>query len=164
MASLYEINNEIEQALNDLLASADQETGEVDENLVTALADLKMQREEKLDNIGAYIKNLAAEAAMLEAEEKALKERREAKERKIESLKTYLGDALNGEKFESARVFCSWRKSESVSIQDENLIPKSFMVKKVTYSPDKKAIKEAIKNGKKVKGAVIETKNNLQIK
>ena len=164
MASLYEINKEVEQALCALLASVNEETGEVDPQLLQDLEDLKLQKEEKIDNIGAYIKNLIAEVNMIKAEEQALKERREAKERKIDSLKKYVGSVLNGEKFESARVVFSWRKSEAVSIQDEKLLPKRYFIKKFTFSPDKASIKEVLKAGGKVKGATLETKNNLQIK
>lgn len=41
----------------------------------------------------------------------------------------------------------------SVLINDEELIPAEYMVEKVTYSPDKKAIKAAIESGLEVKGA-----------
>lgn len=162
--NLYEINVEIEKAINDLFATADAETGEVNQEAMDRLTDLQMQRDEKLDNIGAYIKNLLAEAKMLKDEEAALKARREAKEKKAENLKKYLASVLDGKPFESVRVKCSWRSSDAVSIPDESLIPKKFMVKKIEFKPDKNLIKEILKAGKKVKGATLETRNNLQIK
>lgn len=162
--TLYEINSAIEAAVNAVLNSMDAETGEVDEAYVHELEALQVQREEKLDNIGAYIKNLLAEAKMLKEEEAALKARREAKERKAESLKNYLASALDGEKFESARVACSWRKSEAVAVDDVDLLPDEYKVEKTTYTADKAKIKEALKAGTEVRGAWLETKNNLQIK
>lgn len=162
--TLYDINSAIEAAVTAMLNSANEETGEVDAACVEQLEALQVQREEKLDNIGAYIKNLLAEAKMLKEEEAALKARREAKERKAESLKNYLATALDGEKFESARVACSWRKSEAVAVDDIELLPDEYKVEKTTYTADKAKIKEALKAGAEVRGAWLETKNNLQIK
>lgn len=162
--NLYEINVEIEKAINDLFTTTDAETGEVNQEAMDRLTGLQIQRDEKLDNIGAYIKNLQAEAKMLKEEEESLKARREAKEKKAENLKRYLASVLDGKPFESVRVKCSWRSSEAVNISDANLIPKKFMVKKIKFEPDKTSIKEWIKAGHKVKGATLETRNNLQIK
>ena len=162
--NLYEINSAIEDAINNLLTSVDEETGEVNPEALQNLSDLQVQKDEKLDNIGAYIKNLLAEADMIKAEEANLKARREAKEKKAERLKDYLSTALNGEKFESPRVSCTWRKSEVVTIPDLEAIPDEYKKTKTEISADKTAIKKAIKAGQEVKGATLETKNNLQIK
>ena len=164
MASLYEINNEIEQAVSAMLASMDEETGEVDESLVNVLEDLKLQKSEKIDNIGAYIKNLLAEAQMLKAEEEALKARRESKEKKADSLKNYLATVLDGEKFESTRIACSWRKSEAVEVDSVDNLPDDYKVVKTNVTADKTKIKQAIKAGTEIAGARIIVKNNLQIK
>ena len=162
--NLYEINEAINEVINSLLFEVNEETGEVSDELTAKLEELKLQKEEKIDNIGAYIKNLSAEAKMLKDEEKALKERREAKERKAEHLKNYLASVLNGEKFESPRVACSWRKSEAVAISNVELLPEEFTVTKTEISADKTKIKEALKSGQEVTGAWLETRNNLQIK
>lgn len=162
--TLYEIKQEMEDAINAVFANVDEETGEVPEEAVAKLSELQMQRDEKLDNLGAYIKNLSAEVDSLKAEEKNLKARREVKEHKIESLKAYVSECLNGEKFESARVAFSFRKSESVGIDDVNSLPDEFKISETSVKADKKAIKDAIKNGQDVHGAWLETKQNLQIK
>lgn len=163
MASLYEINTEIEAVLAQLMDSADAETGEVDEACTQRLEELQMQREEKLDNIGAYIKNLLAEAAALEAEEAKLKERREAKVNKAERLKKYLADNLDGKPFESARVVCTWKKSDAVIVDDVDLLPEEFVKVETKRTPIKPQIKKAIKAGTEVRGAWLENRNNLQI-
>jgi len=164
--TLYEINEQIKDALNRLFESADEETGEVSVDAMQELEDLKAAREEKLDNIGAYIKNLEAEAKAISDEMSALKERLDSKTRKIERLRNYVSwDLLNnGEKnFETARVAFSFRKSTSVKV-DEDKLPKKYFVKKVTYSPDKKEIRKALDEGIAVKGAELVEKQNLQIK
>lgn len=164
MATLYEINTEVQKALDDLLNSIDPETGEVDEAYLHAYEDLNLQKDEKLDNIGVYIKEQMAMAKAIKEEEANLKDRREKIEGKIERLKNYTADILAGEKWSNARVAFSFRKSDSVDIPDDALIPDEFIRTEVKKTPDKKAIKEALKRGQEVRGAFLIEKNNLQIK
>ena len=54
------------------------------------------------------------------------------------------------------------RKSQSINVEDVNTLPKEFKVIKVTESADKKALKEAIKEGKEIEG--VELVDNLNLK
>lgn len=153
--NLYQIENEIS-------ACVDAETGEIVD--IEKLEALSMERDRKLTNVACWIKNLEADAAALKAEKEAFAERQRKAEAQIERLKGYLTDALRGEKFSSAECEVSFRKSEAVSIADENRIPKKYLVRTVTYKPDKTAIKNAIKSGLKVRGAELINKLNAQIK
>lgn len=162
--TLYEINAEIEKAIENIFLNVDEATGEVRQEDLDALEALKVAKDEKLEAIGCYIKNTKAEAEAIKAEEKALKERREALEKKEESLKAYVASVLNGEKWASPKIAFSFRKSEAVAIPDIDKLDKAFLIKEVTYKADKKAIKEALKAGGEVEGAYLESKNNLQIK
>lgn len=56
------------------------------------------------------------------------------------------------------------RKSEAVNVYDETQLKKEFLTEKISYSPDKKKIKEALKKGEALQGAEIITNQNLQIK
>ena len=164
--SLYTINRDLESVLNALFESTDEETGEVDGSLVQVLEDLQMQKAEKLDNIGAFYKNLLAEADMLKKEEEALKARRKAKERKAEQLKNYVASVLNGEKFESSRVAFSWRKSSQLVLDEQYIenIPEEYL-KYNDPDIDKAKLKEDLKKGINLDGiAHLEDKNNLQVK
>ena len=162
--TLYEIKAEIEPAIEAMFENVDEETGEVSEEAVNRLAELNAAKEEKLDNIGCYIKNLLAEAEAIKKEEENLRSRRKAKEARADRLKDYVASVLGGEKYEGTRVAYSFRKSERVVIPDEEKLDESYLVREVNYVPDKKRIKEAIKNGELVTGAYLETKNNIQIK
>lgn len=155
---LYEINNEIAE----IFASADED-GELSEEAFAALSALNMARETKIENIGLWIKDLEAEAKALKDEKQALNERQKAKENKAKSLREYLIAELNGEKFETARLAISWRKSSSVVIDDPLKIPADFLVQK---APDinRRLISASFKVGKAVPGAHIEYHNNIQIK
>lgn len=110
--NIYEIDNAIQELLAN---SVDAETGELMID-TDALDALQMERDSKIENVACYIKNLSADVAALKAEENALAERRKATERKIERLKAYLADALNGQKFQTAKCAVSFRKTPSVEI------------------------------------------------
>lgn len=153
---------EIEQAILDLV---DPETGEIKD--FSALEELNMARDEKIENVAMWIKNLNAEAKAIREEEKALAERRQAAENKAKSLKNYLDQILSGEKFKTAKVAISYRKSDAVEIADEETFAKTADATYLVAQPskiDKKAIKEALKGGATIKGAELVERNNIQIK
>lgn len=141
--NLYEINEE-------MLNCIDAETGEVDTDKLDALA---MLRDEKLESIALWIKDLKAEAEALKAEKLAFAARQSAAENRAESLKNYLTGFLKGEKFKTTRCAISFRKTESVKITNELELPPEFT--SVEIKADKNAIKQAIKNGQTVTGAEI---------
>lgn len=153
--NLYQIENEIS-------ACVDAETGEIID--IEKLEALSMERDRKLTNVACWIKNLEADAAALKAEKEAFAERQRKAEAQIERLKGYLTDALRGEKFSSAECEVSFRKSEIVYIPLEGNIPKKYCKKIVEYKPDKIAIKAALKAGTRVRGAMLQSKLNAQIK
>lgn len=153
---LYEIIKEIEN----FELEVDEETGEILN--IDALDLLQVEKNEKMENIALWIKNLDSDAKAIREEEKTLASRRQVKERKVEALKKYLATALAGEKLETARVRISYRKSQAVECDDVSLVPSEFL--KVKYELDKTAIKTAIKNGTEVAGCSIVENNSIQIK
>ena len=161
---LYDINKDIENTIEDMFANADKKTGEVRQEDLDKLSKLQVLKEEKLENIGCYIKNLDAEVKAMEEEAKALNKRKDVLKKKSERLKNYVASILNGEKFESTKVVFSFRKSDEVSIVDEALIPEEYMRVTTKVEPNKDAIKKAIKEGKEVRGAFLLDKNNMSIK
>lgn len=156
MANLYEIDFAI-------LNCVDPETGEVVEpELLDALL---MERNAKIENVALWIKNLESDAKAYEAEETAFKGRKEKAQKKAEKLRVWLAQACDGEKFETSRCAVSFRKSESVEVSDINKVPIEFIrtTTKTTESPDKNAIKEAIKAGRDVDGCALVQKFNAKI-
>ena len=157
---------EIDQAIIDALENAvDPETGEISEDVAAALEALDMQRNEKLENIACYIKDLEAEAKAIRDEEKALAARRKTTERKTERLKDYLAWALNGEKFKSPRCAVSFRKSTAVEIAPDALtyLPEQFLRFKDPEA-DKTAIKDALKAGEIIEGCKLVDNVSMIIK
>ena len=85
----------------------------------------------------------------------------------MDSLKQRLKGAMEDmgvQKITTPLITASFRKSESVEIEDEKLIPMEYKVRKEEWKVDKVKIKEAIKSGAVVLGASISENNNLQIK
>lgn len=165
--NLYEIdsrlNELLERGFND--ECVDAETGEIDEEKVAQMIDeLALARDEKIEAIVCYVKNIEHLADDIKAEEKALAERRKSKENKAESLRKYLASVLNGQKFETAKCAIGWRKSEQVVIADGTELPEEYQTVKYTLSPNKTALKEALKQGIEIDGVALEIKNNMQIK
>lgn len=162
MSSLYELDKEYELALNNF--TVDEETGEVLFNN-ELLEQLEGDYKQKVDNIACYIKYLQALSQNIKAEKANLDERLKANDKKIESLKNYLFVSLERReisKLETARNKLSFRKSTSLIVEDEKLVPRKYKV--VTEKIDKKAITEVIKSGKNVKGCYLQENYNLQIK
>ena len=144
---LYEIDNAI-------LDCIDLETGEVIDT--ERLDALNMERDAKIENVACWIKDLKAEAEAIKVEKMALAERQKVAENKVESLKKWLAYALGGQKFSTAKCAVSFRNTESVEVTEEGL---EVLMKEhdelLTYKqpePNKKAIKDAIKDGLSVAG------------
>lgn len=154
MASLYEINQQIMDCI-------DMETGEIID--IDQLHELQMDRTDKIRNIACYIKNLRSDAAAYDEEAKTFAARKKAAQGKADSLTAYLSSMLNGEKVKDKEYSISWRKSESVNITDESLLPIAFLVPQKPKI-DKADMKVALKNGAVVPGAELVEKNNIQIK
>lgn len=155
MANLYEIN---EQLLN----LTDSETGEIED--WSAFEALQLARDEKIENIALYHKNLLAEAAALKAEEKSFADRRKRAENKADSLKRYLDSALHGQKFNTVKVAISYRKSTSVEV-DESKLPANWLREiPASHVVDKVEITKALKAGEAIEGATLVENKNIQIK
>ena len=153
---------EIDKAILDFDFEIDEETGEILN--AQDLDELKMAREDKIEGVGLWIKNLTAEAEAVKNEKNAMAERQKRLEKKVESLKGYLTYALQGEKFSTPKIAMSFRKSESVSIPDDSAIADEYCNISVVKKPDKTMIKKALKEGKDIFGASLITKQNIQIK
>lgn len=158
MANLYDIDAKIMECMANCI---DPDTGEIINS--EQLEALQMERQTKLENVALYIKNLKADAAMYKAEKQAFAERQAAAEKRAESLSEWLRKALDGQKFKTEKAEVNFRKTQKVEILDiwdlnEDLLKYS------DPTPDKAAIKRAIKAGEEVKGAKLVDDISMTIK
>ena len=159
--NLYEIDARIMQAFE---SAVDEETGEiVDTGAYAAMNALEVAKEDKVENILLWIKNLDADAESLKKEKMAFADRQSRAERKVESLRKYVAGFLAGEKFQTSRVAVSWKRSTSAEYTGdlEKLPDDCARVKKEL---NKTALKERLLKEEKIPGARLVKKNNIQIK
>lgn len=157
MATLYELVREIE----DFQLDIDEETGEILN--IKDLDNLELEKNEKIEQLCLWIKNLKADAAAYKAEKDSFAKKQKAAENKAESIKNYIDYILAGEKFKTDRVTVSYRKSEQVECLDMSLVDDDYL----RYAEpvlNKSKVKEALKQGVKVGGCHLVERRNIQIK
>lgn len=159
---LYELSFALETALMTAERYAAEHEGELTDSLYSELEMLEGQKADKVLDICRAIKNLSAEAEAIGNEIKNLTSRKRTAERKAEWLKQYLATWAPNEKYQDSTAALSWRKSEKAIVDHSSEIPEEYTV--VEIKPYLPAIKEAIKAGKRVPGAHVETCLNPQIK
>lgn len=123
--------------------------------------------EDKAVNIAKWIRNLEADKKAFEEEEKRFKEKKQAADNRIKSLKLYLEDnmRLTGKtKFKAGFFsFAIQNNPPSVEVFDEALIPKQFLIAQ-PVKIDRAGIKELLKAGEEVPGAELKHSSGLRIR
>ena len=171
---LYELTNDFQRlfdSLEDMTENAEltaEEKAEAEKVWFDTLECVEAE------NVAAYVKVLNSEAKMLEAEEKALKARREQKVKQAESLKAYLMNSMqrvNLNKIEGVMAKISITKGrESTEITD----PKAFvewakvnddsLLKYKDPDISKTAVKAAIEAGREIPYAAVVRRPGLTIR
>ncbi len=137
------------------------------DSLETVLASLTDTVQEKAENIGKLIAQLNAEAEAYRVEIDRLATKKRMTESKVDQVKSYLDYNLKQMgiyKLETPLFKFSYRKSDSVVIDDSEAVGVDYKRFETVMSIDKASIKKALKSGLAVTGAHIEEKQNLQIK
>lgn len=157
--NLYNIKQEYLQIAQELT------DGELTPELESQLAITQENLQEKAINYGYVIKNFESEVDIIDEEIKRLNALKKSRVNAVDRLKQNISDAMQlfGILEVKAPTFkMNFRKSESVEIFEG--LDQKYITEKVSYQPDKIAIKKAIQEGETVNGAAIITNFNLQIK
>lgn len=165
--NLYNLTAECKSLYDDIIASADDDTGEVDLSLVTALSVRQEEWNDKAIAVACVYRALDEDSARVGREIERLTAIKKRIERERDRVKEGLANACNAigvEKVQGMYANISFRSSEQTVIDNDGAIPDEYMTVKTTYTPNKTAIKEAIKAGKDVPGAHVEKRKNIQIK
>ena len=160
---LYQIENEYLQLSEMLIESEGELTPELEQALEINGNNLK----NKAVNYGYVIKQMEGNVDLIDAEIKRLQAMKKSRVNAAELLKETIKTAMlmyDLNTIEIPTLKLSFRKSESVEVINEAQLTEQFTTTKTTVTPNKVAIKEAIKNGEVVEGAVLVTNLNLQIK
>lgn len=157
---LYVVSQRIEELSEQMV---DIETGEINEEIFAELTELVEEKEDRLESIFLHIKNLASDITALKVERDSFDKRIKRKTREMDRLLDWTTMLQKGKTFETDKVRVKYRKSQKVEIKDESLIPEKYIKFKTTKSPDKTAIKDVLKNGGYVEGAVLVERFNPNI-
>ncbi|CAB4204183.1 Siphovirus Gp157 [uncultured Caudovirales phage] len=161
--NIYQIANEYQLIINKVIELDGEITPEQEIELIIN----KNELEQKGINYAYVIKSLDSDCEAIDLELKRLQQLKKVRTNLAERLKDTISNAMNlyeVEKIETPLIKLSFRNSESVEITNESQLDACFIVTKMVTSPDKKAIKDAIKNGEVVTGATISYNKNLQIR
>lgn len=147
--TIWEIDNE-------LAALVDEETGELLD--FEAFEALQMERDRKIEGMGCWLLDMAADVKKIKEQEAVLKDRREKLERNRDRLKAYLDTILGGEGFKTARVVMSYRKSPAHAEPDAGFVEwaagrRDDLLRYKEPEVDKKALLAALKAGEDIEHA-----------
>ena len=136
------------------------------------LVESDEEREKIYEQIGALehkyldkvnvLADLYFESETFIAQQKTLIKERQYMLEKSERILEFL---LNGDSLETAQHSFKFRKSTAVIVNSPELLPESFRrIVPESWNPDKTAIGKSLKAGEEVPGAILEERNNLQIR
>lgn len=144
------------------------ENDEIDEQTYRDSIELIQESlNENVDNLTRYNIKLQAQLAECEMYKKQVDEHKKKIERKIKRLNDFLVNVMNISNIDKLTGNTSEIKTSSskyVEVLDMNKIPKDYIVETVKYSVDKNKIKEDIKNGVNIDGAILETRKKILFK
>ena len=159
--NLYNITKEMRMLTLEL------EEGELTHELEQSLIITQEQLQEKAIQYAYAIRNVEIDSQAIDNEIKRLKAMKEAKDNAIDRMKEAVRNAMLAsgiDKIESSLFKLSLRRSESVDVVNIDQLPDFCKEVKTTVSAHKLNIKQAIKSGLTVEGAVLVENFSLQIK
>ena len=162
---LYEIANEYQNILEQTF---DPETGEINEQAMARLDEVKTDIKEKGIAVASYIKNLDAERKAIEEAKKAMAEREARLNNRVTYLTNYLQSNMErcGIKEISCPYFVIKLRNNPVSVDDfaPDQIPDEYKRIVTEVKVDKKKIKEELLAGVVIPGATLRQNQRLEIR
>jgi hypothetical protein len=159
---MYEISREA----MDIVSALEENEGELNPDIESALRINQNELQDKAINYSYAIKTVSNDVDAISEEIKRLQALKKAKENVVQKLKDTVVNAMQIygiEKVETPTLKLSIRRSEAVEV-DDNFDNDIYVFVKVTYTPDKTKLKEAIKRGESIQGVTLKENYNLQIK
>lgn len=166
---LYELSQDMMKIQQELF----ENEGELTNELAVQLEVNNANMAHKVEGYHKIINDFAGKEISIDDEIKRL----QAKKKSIQAASKRLKDNLitvaslygkpnksGNHRLEVGHITLMTRNSRTVQVQDLDSLPSEYKVEKVTISPDKKAIKQALENGNKVPGAEIAISTSITIK
>ena len=169
---LYEVDSEILRLL--CLLEPDPETGEIPENeeqLLTELNGLQMEREHILEYLAKVVLNNRAEQAMLKIEEARLYERRKKLEAKEDRLMRVLDRECDGKNTNLGIATFRYRATTKIEMADRakavNWLRRhkyKDAIRVMEPEVDKTVVRQLLKNGAKIPGLALLQSQSCSLK
>ena len=159
--TLFEMSNAARK-LYDLL-----EAEEIDEQILTDTLE-SIGVSEKLESYIHVQRQIESEIAAFDAEIKRMQDKKKVLENRVERLKQATKDFMlvTNQKKASAGLFTlSLRENKSCEILDASKIPSEYLRQiPATTEPDKKAMLQALKDGKQIDGVNLKSSFSVMVK
>jgi hypothetical protein len=155
---------ECEELIKIVETRAEMNDGELSEEDLADLVKAQTQSLDKLGKLASYVKYLNGFSQLASEEEARLRERRRIAENRVAGIKRYLLPYLETHGPVSIGVHSlSTRRSQGVVLADGFNNP-LYGETISEFKPNKKVIKDSLKAGIEIRGAVLENRTNVQIK
>lgn len=167
MPNIYQLTNEFLSLYDELIESADRETGELDVEVTERFNAVQMKFEEKAIATATVYRMLEEESARVDEAIKRLtayKNRLDGNKERVKTTLTNACVATGTTQLRGLYANISFRKSVQTVIDNLDALPEEYVKKKIEYVADKAAIKKAIEAGAEISGAHLEKIENIQIK
>lgn len=161
--NIFKIQSEYQQIVTQLIENG----GELTPELELAMQITKDNFHSKSESYGYCIREINYNKEIIEKEIERLQKLNKSCDKTIVKLKDRVELAMitfEVDKIETPLIKISFRKSESVEVENVNQLPNEYKVIKVTETADKLKIKDAIKSGETIEGCYLKTNRNIQIK
>lgn len=170
--NIYQLTTKYIEDMEYLEQGIDVKTGEIidlenKEKIQEIKEAISKDVVEKASNIIKVISNRTIQADLIQKEIERLEKYLKSYENATNALKKIVSntmETLNLTKIETESGRISIRKSQSVNIIEQDKIPSKYIKQTITEKVDKIAVKEDIKQGILVDGAVLKTNYSLVIK
>lgn len=163
MPKLYEIAEDFRAVEEALLEAEDEELKEI---LKSSLETVEGELEAKLEGMVKLMKNFEAEAEMFKAEEKRLQAKKQAAQKRADSIKEYMDFTLKSLGIKKAQAglwkLTIQKNPPSLDIHDESKIPEEYFVTKREL--DKRELLKALKNGSTFAGVELKQSESLRVR
>ena len=160
MATLYELTDKYQQLL-ELESEIDEQT------FIDTLQSIDEAIEGKAENLAKVIKEIESTVSVITNEISRLQSKKQALNNRVANLKTYLQgemEKVNKTKVKGALFTVNIQNNPpSLKVENADKIPKSFYIEQEP-TLDKKALKEAVKNGEVIEGVALVQTQSVRIR
>jgi len=160
MATLYELTDKYQQLL-ELESEIDEQT------FIDTLQSIDEAIEDKAENLAKVIKEIESTVSVITNEISRLQSKKQALNNRVVNLKAYLQgemEKVNKTKVKGALFTVNIQNNPpSLKVENADNIPKSFYIEQEP-TLDKKALKEAVKNGEVIEGVALVQTQSVRIR